>query len=138
MQAGKLHFHIKVKGSRWYFFCFPFDIKKEDILCQNGAEWVFRYYDGKERASNGKGGWKNVTSDGDGNFIKAGVGYIFQCSKDDVLVLTAKNKKIIKENKWCELLAHITENIHDASWNFAGAPCRWQHRWGYARRYKPR
>ena len=124
IHAGKLHFHIHVKAGKWYFFCFPFDIKKKDIFCQGGADWIFRYYDGEERASNGKGGWKNVTSDGNGNHLKAAMGYIFQASKDDVLELIVEEKDIKKEDKYNELVAHITENNnkHDASWNFVGNP----------------
>ena len=117
-----LTFHINVQGGRWYFFCFPFDVRSEDIKCENGADWVFRYYDGEERANNGKGGWKNVTSDGNGNFLKAATGYIFQCSKNDVLTLTAKNGKIKKEEKYNELKEHVTQNMQDASWNFVGNP----------------
>ena len=122
VNTGELHFHINVKAGKWYFFCFPFDVKREDIQMRGGADWVFRYYDGEERANNGKGGWKNVTSDGEGNFLKAATGYIFQCSREDVLVLTAKNQKIKHEDKYNELVAHVTENMHDASWNFVGNP----------------
>ena len=122
VNADELHFHINVQGGRWYFFCFPFDVKREDIVLENGAEWVFRYYDGEERANNGKGGWKNVTSDGNGNHLKAATGYIFQCSKDDVLILTAKNQKLKQEKKYNELVEHVTANMHDASWNFVGNP----------------
>ena len=122
VHAGKLHFHIKVKGGRWYFFCFPFDVKREDIKMKNGADWVFRYYDGEERASNGKGGWKNVTSDGNGNHLKAATGYIFQCSKDDELILTSKDKKLKHEHKYNELVEHVTQNMQDANWNFVGNP----------------
>lgn len=122
VNADKLHFHINVKGGRWYFFCFPFDIQASGIKCVNGADYVFRYYDGKERAENGKGGWKNVTSDGDGKFLKAGRGYIFQSSATDVLCITVDKCKIKKENKFNELVEFITENIHDASWNFVGNP----------------
>ena len=122
VNADELHFHINVQGGRWYFFCFPFDVKREDIVLQNGAEWVFRYYDGEERANNGKGGWKNVTSDGNGNHLKAATGYIFQCSKNDVLILTAKNQKIKQEKKYNALVEHVTANMHDASWNFVGNP----------------
>ena len=122
VNAEKLNFRINVIGGRWYFFCFPFDVRAEDIRCEGGAEWVFRYYDGEERAKNGKGGWKNVTSDGNGNFLKAATGYIFQCSKNDVLVLSAKKGKIKKEDKYNELVEHITQNTHDASWNFVGNP----------------
>ena len=122
VNADKLHFHINVQGGRWYFFCFPFDVKREDIKMENGADWVFRYYDGEERANNGQGGWKNVTSDGNGNHLKAATGYIFQCSQDDVLILTAKNQKLKHEKKYNELVEHVTENMQDASWNFVGNP----------------
>ena len=122
VNADKLTFRINVQGGRWYFFCFPFDVRAEDIRCEGGAEWIFRYYDGNERAKNGKGGWKNVTSDGNGNFLKAATGYIFQCSKNDVLLLSAKNSKIKKEDKYNELVEHITEKAQDASWNFVGNP----------------
>lgn len=122
VNAENLNFRINVIGGRWYFFCFPFDVRTEDIRCEGGAEWVFRYYDGAERAKNGKGGWKNVTSDGNGIHLKAATGYIFQCSQDDVLVLTVKDKTIKKENKYNELVEHATQNTHDASWNFVGNP----------------
>ena len=122
VEIDNLTFRITVKGGRWYFFCFPFDVRREDISCQNGADWIFRYYDGGERATNGKGGWKNVTSDGDGNHLKAATGYIFQCSKSDVLVLSAKNQKIKQEKKYNELVEHVTQNMQDASWNYVGNP----------------
>ena len=122
VNADKLSVRINVTGGKWYFFCFPFDVKREDIILENGADWVFRYYDGEERANNGKGGWKNVTSDGDGNHLKAATGYIFQCSKNDVLILTAKNQKLKQEKKYNELVEHVTANMHDASWNFVGNP----------------
>ena len=123
VNADKLSVRINVTGGKWYFFCFPFDVKREDIILENGADWVFRYYDGEERAKNGKGGWKNVTSDGNGNHLKAATGYIFQCSKNDVLILTAKNQKIKQEKKYNQLVEHVTQNnAHDASWNFVGNP----------------
>lgn len=125
VDIANLTFRISVQGGRWYFFCFPFDVKREDIHCENGADWIFRYYDGQERAENGKGGWKNVTSDGNGNHLKAATGYIFQCSKNDVLVLSAKNQKIKQEKKYNELVEHVVENMEnmqDASWNYVGNP----------------
>ena len=122
VEIDNLTFRITVTGGRWYFFCFPFDVRREDIRCENGADWIFRYYDGEERASSGQGGWKNVTSDGDGNHLKAATGYIFQCSKDDVLVLSAKNQKIKQEKKYNELVEHVTQNMQNASWNYVGNP----------------
>ena len=129
--ANKLHFHIDVKGGKWHFFAFPFNVKKENIKCENKSDWVFYYYDGKERANNGKGGWKKVSSEeGQGNFLKAGVGYIFQSSMDDVLVITVDEDddaeeegiRVKKDNKNNALEAHASQNEQDASWNFTGNP----------------
>ena len=131
LHANKVHFRITVKGGQWHFFSFPFNIKKENIKCEGGADWIFHFYDGEERATNGKGGWKKVTSEeGQGNFLKAGVGYIFQSSKDDVLVITVDEDdnaneagiRINKEDKSNDLEVHDSKNEQDASWNFTGNP----------------
>lgn len=131
LHANKVHFRINVKGGQWHFFAFPFNIKKENIQCEGGADWVFHYYDGQERAAKGKGGWKKVTSEeGQGNFLKAGMGYIFQSSKDDVLVITVDEDndpdeegiRFDKENKSNAMEAHASQNEQDASWNFMGNP----------------
>ena len=118
LHIDSLHIKINVNGGRWYFFAFPFDIKFKDISMQNGSEYVFRYYDGEERAKKGNGGWKDVNED----HLKAARGYIFQCSSSDVLVLSIKDVKFKKEDKYNELAAHVSENLKDASWNFTGNP----------------
>ena len=112
-----LNIKINVKGGRWYFFAFPFDIKMDKISLENGSAHVWRYYDGEERA-NGKTGWKNVN----GNKLNAAQGYIFQSSGDDVLVLNIEDVRVKKEDKYNELVAHMSENLKDASWNFMGNP----------------
>ena len=118
LHIDDLHIKITVKGGRWYFFAFPFDIKFSDISMENGSDYVFRYYDGEERAKKGKGGWKDI----DENHLKSARGYIFQCSANDVLVLNFKDVKFKKEDKYNELVAHVSENLKDASWNFVGNP----------------
>ena len=118
LHIDDLHIKITVKGGRWYFFAFPFDIFFKDISMQNGSDYVFRYYDGEERAQNGKGGWKDINE----NHLKAARGYIFQCAANDVLVLNIKDVKFKKEDKYNELVAHVSENLKDASWNFVGNP----------------
>ena len=118
LHIDDLHIKITVKGGRWYFFAFPFDIKFKDISMENGSDYVFRYYDGEERATNGNGGWKDINE----NHLKAARGYIFQCSANDVLVLNIKDVKFKKEDKYNELVAHVSENLKDASWNFVGNP----------------
>ena len=118
LHIDDLHIKINVTGGRWYFFAFPFDIKMNKISMQNNSDFVFRYYDGEVRAKKGNGGWKDVNE----NHLKAARGYIFQCSANDVLVLSIEDVKFKKENKYNELVAHVSENLKDASWNFTGNP----------------
>ena len=118
LHIDDLHIKINVNGGRWYFFAFPFDIRLSDISMENGSDYVFRYYDGEERAKNGNGGWKDV----DESILEAACGYIFQCSADDVLVLSIEDVKFKKEDKYNELVAHVSDNLKDASWNFVGNP----------------
>ena len=118
LHIDDLHIRISVRGGRWYFFAFPFDIFFKDIKMQNGSDYVFRYYDGEERGKNGKGGWKDINE----NHLKAARGYIFQCSANDVLILSIKDIKFKKEDKFNELVAHVSENLKDASWNYIGNP----------------
>ena len=113
-----LNVKINVKGGRWYFFAFPWDVKLNRISMQNGSDYVFRYYDGEERAKKGNGGWKNVNE----SLLKAARGYIFQSSGDDVLVISIEDVKFKKEDKYNELIAHTSENLNDASWNLMGNP----------------
>ena len=118
LHIDNLFIKIKVNSGRWYFFAFPFDIKFKDIYMDNGSDYVFRYYDGDERAKKGNGGWKNVNE----SHLKAARGYIFQCAQSGVLILSIKDVKFKKEDKYNELIAHVTENMNDASWNFVGNP----------------
>ena len=121
INADNLHVHINVQSGRWYFFCFPFDLKKENISFGNeGTQYVFRCYDGSKRAE-GNSGWKNVTEE-NGKFLKAATGYIFQCSQSDVLTISLADVKFKKEDKYNELVAHAAANMQDASWNFVGNP----------------
>ena len=116
--VDRLHMKITVKGGKWYFFSFPFDVDLEhNVWMENGSKFVFRYYDGEDRAQ-GKTGWKNITE----GELKAGQGYIFQCSANDVLVLKRVGAQFSKKPVYQELSAHPSENEKDASWNFMGNP----------------
>ena len=118
LHIDDLHIKITVKGGHSYFFAFPFDINFNDISMENDCDYVFRYYDGDERATSGNSVWKDVNE----NHLKAARGYIFQCSANDVLVLSIKDVKFKKEDKYNELVAHVSENLKDANWNFVGNP----------------
>lgn len=115
--VDRLHMKITVKGGKWYFFSFPFDVDLEKVWMEKGSKFVFRYYDGEDRAQ-GKTGWKNITE----GELKAGQGYIYQCSANDVLVLKRVGAQFSKEPVYKELSAHASDNAKDASWNFMGNP----------------
>ena len=115
--VDRLHMKISVKGGKWYFFSFPFDVDLKNVWMENGSKFVFRYYDGEDRA-HGKTGWKNITE----GELKTGVGYIFQCSANDVLVLKRVGAQFSKKPVYQELSAHPSDNAKDASWNFMGNP----------------
>lgn len=124
INANWLQFKIEVNGNKWYFFSFPFNIKLSDIVLdtkQGGAgEFVFRYYDGAERANNGKGGWKNLpvaTTE-----LQKGQGYIFQCNKKGTLILKVQNPSFKAEDQSLALTDYEAASAQDAGWNFIGNP----------------
>ena len=118
LSIENLHVKINVKGGRWYFFAFPWDVPLHRVSMQDGSDYVFRHYDGDERAKHGHGGWKDVHEP----HLKAARGYIFQCSADDVLLISIEDVKFKKEDKYNELVTHTSANLNDASWNLMGNP----------------
>lgn len=120
IDANGLKFDIKVDANRWYFFCFPFDIKLSDITC--GGHYVFRQYDGAARAQGGSG-WSALPDTT--TTLKAWKGYIFQTDTPGKLLLNVAKEafgKFSKEDRRPELTSHQTNNVENASWNFMGNP----------------
>ncbi len=121
-QYCKLNFQLY--GNRWYYFSFPFDVKLSDITIDQDIQYVFREYDGSARATSGSGNsWKNLTND----TIRAGKGYIFQCSNDvSNLVLNAtnasKNRLFEPDAKSTQLKEYAAQNAANKNWNFVGNP----------------
>lgn len=118
ISVKNLKYEIDVQSNRWYFFSFPFDISFSNIKCD--GEFVFRYYDGEARATNGYGGWKSIG--GSQDVLKRGVGYIFQCSKQGKLVLNIDDPSFKAEDVSETLIAYTSTNAQDAGWNFIGNP----------------
>lgn len=117
---GKVHIEnlyvdIKTKQNRWYFFCFPFDIKPGDATF--GGSHVWYLYDGETRALNGNGGWKRVASDG---VMQSGCGYIFQGAVDGTLSIHVKDITIDASDSNTNMIAYQSESKNDASWNLIG------------------
>lgn len=121
VDASKFHIDIDVNSNEWYFFSFPFDIKRSDIVAP--GQFIFRKYDGATRASQGSGGWKDL--DASDLWLHRGTGYIFQSSESGKLTLPVVKEKFGKleaENVQEILGTYASNNEQNASWNFVGNP----------------
>ena len=123
LNAKGLYIDITIKANRWYFFSFPFKVRKADISCGKNVKFVFRTYNGAIRAEYGKGGW--IDLDSSEEFLYPGKGYIFQASLDCTLsIKIEKNEfgKLPNVNVDTKLDIHTSTNEQNASWNFVGNP----------------
>ena len=123
LNAKGLYIDITIKANRWYFFSFPFKVRKADISCGKNVKFVFRTYNGGIRAKYGKGGW--IDLDSSEEFLYPGKGYIFQASLDCTLsIKIEKNEfgKLPKVDVDTKLDIHTSTNEQNASWNFVGNP----------------
>lgn len=123
LNAKGLYIDITIKANRWYFFSFPFKVRKADISCGKNVKFVFRTYNGDIRAKYGKGGW--IDLDSSEEYLYPGKGYIFQASLDCTLsIKIEKNEfgKLPNVNVDTKLDIHTSTNEQDASWNFVGNP----------------
>ena len=119
LTANRLRFHIPVTANRWRFFCFPFRVALANIIAP--GSYVFRYYDGEQRAT-GSTGWAELPSGT--TYLEAGVGYIFQTNQSGTLKVTVENPDFYWHGNSLTnvLTAYAAQNDQDASWNFVGNP----------------
>lgn len=123
LNAKGLYIDITIKANRWYFFSFPFKVRKADISCGKNVKFVFRTYNGDIRAKYGKGGW--IDLDSSEEFLYPGKGYIFQASLDCTLSIKIEKSafgKLPKVDVDTKLDIHTSTNEQNASWNFVGNP----------------
>ena len=116
MRVSNLHVKINVFPGRWYFFCFPFEVTIDQ--CEYPGRYVWRYFDGEERASNGKGSsWKNV----EGTTLAPCQGYAFQSETEGTMIVKFATPKF-GGNRPKTLAEHIAGTANNANWNFVGNP----------------
>lgn len=116
MRVTNLHVKINVHPGRWYFFCFPFDVTIAQ--CEYPGRYAWRYFDGTERANNGKGNsWKNVT----GETLTARQGYAFQSETEGTMIVKFATPKF-GGNRHKTLAEHTAAAAQNANWNFVGNP----------------
>lgn len=123
LNAKGLYIDITIKANRWYFFSFPFKVRKADISCGKNVKFVFRTYNGAIRAEYGKGGW--IDLDSSKEYLEPGKGYIFQASLDCTLSIKVEKSafgKLPKVDVDTKLDIHTSTNEQNASWNFVGNP----------------
>lgn len=123
LNAKGLYIDITIKANRWYFFSFPFQVRKADISCGKNVKFVFRTYNGAIRAEYGKGGW--IDLDSSEEYLYPRKGYIFQASLDCTLSIKIEKNafgKLPKVDVDTKLDIHTSTNEQNASWNFVGNP----------------
>lgn len=124
MTANSADILMVASPNQWYFMSFPCDVRMADIKHSAARDFVFRYYDGENRAKNGTGSnWKNVPAD---SVLHAGQGYIFQTSYAGNIVasvrpeaisqLLSHNDRIMTAKAW------DSENAANAGWNYLANP----------------
>lgn len=122
--ADDVEINIAMRKNRWHFLSFPFDINVKDIVVDEDALWVVRKYSGEDRAKLSGNTWQNMT---DETVLKAGEGYIFNCSSEnrERINFTFRpasdgnalfTKDVITKN----LASYPSEFAHNASWNLVG------------------
>ena len=123
LNAKGLYVDITIKANKWYFFSFPFRVKRANISCGHETRFVFRRYDGGIRAEHGHGGWVDVADTDE--YLQPWKGYIFQASLDCTLSIKIEKGDfglLPKVDVDAKLEHHASANEQDASWNFIGNP----------------
>ena len=112
-----------VDANKWYFLAPVHDVDLTKVTHSANASYVFRYYDGESRGTNGTGNsWKNV----DTGKLLAGQGYIFQCNASGSLSMPADaagHLQILNtEDVTKALNAYESTASANKSWNYVGNP----------------
>ncbi len=123
MTADCLNSYFSVESEKWYFITPLHDVDLTKVAVSNGASYVFRYYDGSSRATNGTGNsWRNV----DNGKLTAGQGYIFRSNTNAVVTFPAEasvHAQVFNtDDVTIALNAFEAAASANKSWNFVGNP----------------
>lgn len=123
LTADEISSHFSVDKNKWYFLTPMHDVDMLKITHSANASFVFRYYDGESRATNGTGNsWRNVDS---GKLI-AGQGYIFQCDANGTVSMPAEatgHLQVLNTSDVTKSLsAYEATASANKSWNYVGNP----------------
>ena len=123
MAADNINSYFSANKDTWYFITPVHDVDLTKVTVSNDASYVFRYYDGNSRATNGTGNsWRNV----DNGKLTAGQGYIFRCNANAVISFPAKasvHAQVFNTSDVTkQLAAYEAAASANKSWNFVGNP----------------
>ena len=122
-KADSINTYYSVDANKWYFFTPIHDVDLSKVAHSANASFVFRYYNGESRATNGSGNsWRNV----DTGKLLAGQGYIFQCNASGTITMPADTTGHVKmfntEDVTLSLAAYEAAASANQSWNYVGNP----------------
>ena len=124
MSADQITTRYYIWSNRWYFITPLHDVNISDISHSNGeASFVFRYYNGQNRASNGPtGSWQDII----GSTLKAGQGYILNSDREGWITIpstsSGKAMALISSDAKIALTSYAAAEATDANWNYVGNP----------------
>ncbi|MDR2805572.1 MAG: hypothetical protein LBB85_08045, partial [Dysgonamonadaceae bacterium] len=123
-------------SEQWYFFGLPFAVKR--ITDTSGKElaigtgdndgYAIAYYNGVTRASNGSGGWTDITTAPTAEAPLSTGGYIFWVNdakvQDKTLILESDANSITVSNSTTSSVEYFTGNAGDIhqGWNLITNP----------------
>ncbi len=123
MTADSINSNFYATSETWFFITPLHDVDLSKVTVSNGASYVFRYYDGSNRATNGTGNsWRNV----DNGKLIAGQGYIFRCNANAVVTFPAEASVHAQVFNTADVTIPLNEyeaaSSANKSWNFVGNP----------------
>lgn len=123
MTADSINTYFYVNANKWYFLTPVHDVDLTKVTHSATTSFVFRYYDGESRATNGTGNsWRNV----DTGKLNAGQGYIFQCNASGTISMPADADVHMQlfntEDVTTALSAFEATASANKSWNYVGNP----------------
>lgn len=123
MTADSINTYFYVDANKWYFLTPVHDVDLTKVTHSATTSFVFRYYDGESRATNGTGNsWRNV----DTGKLNAGQGYIFQCNASGTISMPADAAVHMQlfntEDVTIALSAFEATASANKSWNYVGNP----------------
>lgn len=124
MSADQITTRYYIYSDRWYFITPIHDVNISDINHSDGeGSFVFRYYNGQNRAANGPtGSWQDII----GTTLKAGQGYILRSDRSGWITMPATNSgkaaALISGDAKTALTAYASADATDANWNYVGNP----------------